>query len=174
MVDPVTNTLPPTRVCYRADMRGTHCSEGHEFTVSASGRNRCLICQNTKRKARRNRRVIRSLEERLWDKVDVREPDECWPWTGFVLSHPTLGGYGQIREAGRGSTTLRVHRVVYELTYGPIPDGLVLDHTCHNGSGCEGRGPACPHRRCCNPAHLEAVTHAVNNERGYHRGESRG
>jgi hypothetical protein len=42
---------------------------------------------------------------------------------------------------------------------------LVIDHTCHNGTDCVG-GFACLHRRCCNPAHLEAVTHRENLLRG--------
>lgn len=45
---------------------------------------------------------------------------------------------------------------------GPIPEGLVIDHTCHNNSGCEG-GVGCPHRLCVNWInHLEVVTPKVN------------
>lgn len=132
-----------------------------------------MVCQNAKRRERSHPREIVPLPVRLWAKIEVRGPDECWPWTGSVNGDPVYGGYGQIREAERGSRTLRVHRVVYELTYGQVPEGRVVDHTCHNGSGCEGRGPTCLHRRCCNPAHLEAVTHAENMSRGYHRNEAR-
>jgi hypothetical protein len=58
------------------------------------------------------------------------------------------------------------HRVVYTLLVGPIPEGFTLDHTCHNAdSTCPG-GWGCPHRRCCNPAHLEPVTHQENILRG--------
>jgi hypothetical protein len=42
---------------------------------------------------------------------------------------------------------------MYELVVGPIPDGLEIDHLC--------RVPS-----CCNPEHLEAVTHAENMRRG--------
>ena len=57
------------------------------------------------------------------------------------------------------------HRVAYELTYGAVPDGLGLDHTCHDPHTCWLRDK-CPHRSCCNPAHLEAVTQSVNVKRG--------
>ncbi|HZO31102.1 MAG TPA: HNH endonuclease signature motif containing protein [Chloroflexota bacterium] len=58
------------------------------------------------------------------------------------------------------------HCVVWEWTHGPIPDGLQLDHTCHNAaSACPG-GKSCLHRRCVNPAHLEPVTPLENQLRG--------
>jgi len=72
---------------------------------------------------------------------------ECWVWTG-VLS----AGYGQIWDKGRMRL---VHRLMYELMVGPIPDGLVIDHLCRNP-------------RCCNPAHIEPVTQKVNVKRGLH------
>lgn len=73
----------------------------------------------------------------------------CHEWTGAIGAD----GYGRIklRVDGRPAT-LATHRVAYELANGPIPDGLHIDHLCRN-------------RPCCNPAHLEAVTQAVNNER---------
>lgn len=40
----------------------------------------------------------------------------------------------------------------YLVTFGPVPEGLELDHLCRN-------------RRCYNPHHLEPVTHAVNCQR---------
>lgn len=60
----------------------------------------------------------------------------------------------------------RAHRLSYELYVGPIPEGLQIDHTCHNADeSCKG-GSSCLHRRCVNPAHLEAVTQFVNIMRG--------
>lgn len=61
----------------------------------------------------------------------------------------------------------RTHRIMYEHVKGPIPDGLDLDHTCHNPSVCRPETPRdCPHRRCCNPDHLQPVSRQENLLRG--------
>lgn len=79
-------------------------------------------------------------------------------WTGGV----TNGGYGQWMTGGRRT---KAHRWAYELMVGPIPDGLVVDHTCHNADAeCPG-GDGCLHRRCVNPDHLEPVTTWANTMR---------
>jgi hypothetical protein len=89
--------------------------------------------------------VKRSTYQRIVEKIDIDRESGCWNWTGVLVR-----GYGQIRLDGRSQYT---HRVSYQLAYGPIPDGLVIDHLCVNP-------------RCCNPAHLEAVTQQVNMSRG--------
>lgn len=100
-----------------------------------------------------------SLEERFWTKVTRLGPDDCWPWTAFINPE----GYGHF---GTGDGKVgRAHRVAYQLAVGPIPKGSVLDHTCHTGE-CVVPGNLCPHRRCCNPKHLEPVTNRVNLRRG--------
>lgn len=66
----------------------------------------------------------------------------CWIWTG----PKTKDNYGQYRFAKK---TYKSHREMYTICVGPIPEGLEIDHLCCN-------------RLCCNPLHLEAVTHAVN------------
>lgn len=82
--------------------------------------------------------------------------DGCWEFTGYITS----SGYGQL---GRN---VGAHRVAWEVAHGrPLPDGLVVDHLCHNADlDCPGN--ACRHRRCVNPDHLEAVASAVNITRG--------
>jgi hypothetical protein len=85
--------------------------------------------------------------------------DACWPWRG----HRSDEGYGVFGKSGTGA-----HRVAYELMVRPIPEGLSIDHTCHNvDSTCPG-GTTCQHRLCVNPAHLEAVTQGENVLRSPH------
>jgi len=88
-------------------------------------------------------RAVRALADRLWERVDADGP--CWLWTGPIDPN----GYGRIHFSGRN---LYVHRAVYELLVGSIPDGLECDHVCRV-------------RRCCNPDHVEPVTHAENSGR---------
>jgi hypothetical protein len=64
------------------------------------------------------------------------------------------GPYGQIRVAGQ---LYWAHRMAYELAYGPIPEGLQVDHVKAKG---------CISTLCVAPDHLEAVTQAENMRRG--------
>lgn len=98
-----------------------------------------------------------ALKVDFWSNVIVRGDDECWLWSGRLDD----SGYGRL-----GKFSVPVHRHSYELHVGPIPDGLQIDHLCHGADlACES-GVGCSHRRCVNPAHLEAVTHAENVLRG--------
>jgi hypothetical protein len=87
---------------------------------------------------------MRSLIDRVFGRIDVT--DNCWEWTGAKSA-----GYGVVGIKGKN---VGVHRVVYELLIGNIPDGMHLDHLCRNPS-------------CVNPAHLEVVTPRENTMRGY-------
>ncbi len=73
----------------------------------------------------------------------------CIEWSGYTIKTGS-GRYGKISVGGR---SMMVHRLAYQRTRGPIPDGLVIDHLCRNTV-------------CCNPLHLEAVTHRTNILRG--------
>jgi len=103
----------------------------------------------------------RTPAERFWVKVDRRGPNECWHWTGYVGTN----GYATFfyRGQSRGA-----HRFAYEEQQGVVPDGLFIDHNCHNqDETCRG-GDGCLHRRCVNPAHLRAVTPTQNQHASPH------
>lgn len=106
-----------------------------------------------------------SYEERFRELVSRRGPDECWPFTG--RKHPR--GYGAFFA---GNRDMPAHRFAYELAHGPVPAGLDVDHTCHNHSDCVG-GSSCEHRRCVNPAHLEAVPPVINRRRSHLHGAAK-
>lgn len=94
--------------------------------------------------------MIDQLPERIREKIQIELcpvaglDGFCWVWKG-TSSH----GYGVVYLGGR---TQGVHRAAYECIVGLVPAGLELDHLCVNPP-------------CCNPAHLEPVTRAVNHER---------
>lgn len=99
---------------------------------------------------------ISETQDRFLSKVTKTET--CWLWDGAL----TKDGYGIFR-AGR---TNAAHRSSYLLFVGPIPEGLQVDHVCHNWDETCAGGVTCRHRRCVNPAHLEAVTKRDNLLRG--------
>lgn len=88
---------------------------------------------------------------RFWSKVAVRSVDDCWPWVGGRQAK----GYGSFGHGPRPGRSYLVHRIAWECVYGPIPDGLTIDHLCL-------------YKPCCNPAHMELVSRSVNAYRGRH------
>lgn len=77
------------------------------------------------------------IVERIILRTEAME-DGCWLWQGPTGST----GYGYL---GVQQHHEYVHRVMYELAYGPIPDGHQIHHKC----GAKG---------CCRPTHLESLT----------------
>lgn len=90
----------------------------------------------------------------FWAKVDKNGPvpshrpelGPCWIWTAFRDRHE----YGRVTYR---PFTWFAHRFSYTTVFGPIPDGLTIDHLCRV-------------HPCVNPAHLETVTRRVNTLRG--------
>ena len=81
--------------------------------------------------------------KRFWSGIDTSEPASCWIWT----KNKTSQGYGTLRVNVKWRLA---HRMAWELTNGPIPLGLQIDHSCHN-------------RLCVNPSHLRLCTPGQNN-----------
>lgn len=87
----------------------------------------------------------------LWEKVDIKQPHECWPWKGYRNED----GYGRTWINDKG---YYAHRVIFNLVHPNVIElsapksthdqGFLL-HTCDNPS-------------CCNPSHLFVGTHADN------------
>lgn len=75
------------------------------------------------------------------------QPNGCIHYSGHIADD----GYGKVKGAERMEYA---HRAAYEYFVGPIPEGMTIDHECHNrDESCAG-GPNCLHRRCVNWEHL--------------------
>lgn len=80
------------------------------------------------------------LPQRILNKI-VQDANGCQVWQGSLQD-----GYGRV---GFQQKLWLVHRLVWTLTIGEIPNGMVLDHLCRN-------------RACCNTDHLRVVTSGEN------------
>ncbi len=85
----------------------------------------------------------KNIPEDVWKRIDKGEDKDCWNWLGGCVG----GGYGQI---SIGDKMYLTHRLVYELIYGNIIEGLCILHNCNNP-------------KCCNPSHLRMGTIEENN-----------
>lgn len=127
-------------------------------TVSSMELTRCSVCatpilpspdQGPKHHSSRkvcsqacgHRAMTIRAERTFWDKV-VRMPTGCWEWQATR----TQRGYGRVSFRGRPTTA---HRAAYEMTHGPIPEGMWVMHSCDNPP-------------CCNPDHLSVGTPSDN------------
>lgn len=97
--------------------------------------------------------------ERFWAKVAEPDDQGCRLWTG----HINKSGIGKFNPDGK---TVGAHRWIYIQIHGEPPEGLVVDHVCHNiDMTCLG-GPTCKHRHCMTVEHMELKTIAENTRAG--------
>lgn len=76
----------------------------------------------------------------------IDEETGCWEWQ----RHKNPKGYGLLQV---NTENWLAHRYYYAQKYGPIEEGMQLDHICRNPS-------------CVNPEHLEPVEPKENTRRG--------
>ena len=101
---------------------------------------------------------------RVFERVDIKDlgfkleglPSPCFIWTGPDSGTGRGGGYGRM---SLNNQTVATHIVVYTHFYGYIPSKKQIDHKCNQ-------------RLCCNPAHLELVSHLKNQRRRAKRSKS--
>ena len=85
-----------------------------------------------------------SVEDRLWAKV--KKGPGCWLWIGDTNEH----GYGRVWISDSPRKFTYAHRLAFELTVGPIPDGKSVLHSCDTPP-------------CVRPDHLRLGTQQENN-----------
>ena len=89
---------------------------------------------------------IEDLIKRILPKIKVSKVG-CWEWLGRTVKD----GYGNINV---NKKRISIHRILYKYYHGKLDSELEIDHICRN-------------RVCCNPLHLEQVTHKENVLRGF-------
>lgn len=97
--------------------------------------------------------------DRFWNKVLIKykengDPDfdQCMEWIGGKFDF----GYGKFKLF---KTHVRSHRFSYEFYNGPIPEGILVCHSCDNPP-------------CVNPTHLWLGTHQDNDQDKVMKGRS--
>lgn len=99
------------------------------------------VHKNSGKRGRRHKDLdahILSMTERV---------GSCLMWQGAI----TNNGYGVLHTEIDGQRYHYAHRVSYRVFTGEIPEGMQIDHMCHN-------------RACVEPTHLRLATNAQNHE----------
>lgn len=72
----------------------------------------------------------------------------------FLFDSVNSDGYGRFHIGD--NKYVAAHRFAWELEYGPIPEGMTIDHVYE----------LCQYKSCCNTRHMEVVTMSENVRRG--------
>lgn len=91
------------------------------------------------------------IKAKILARCEIDPETGCWLYMGRTSGNGRGGGYGRFDFDGG---TMATHKAMWVCEHGPVPPKKQLDHTC------PGR-----RRNCCNPDHLELVTHKENQRR---------
>ena len=97
-----------------------------------------------------SRTHFRSPDEKFLASIEWQ--GDCLVWTAGMDG----AGYGHLWDGGR-RRMVKAHRYAWEREHGPIPDGMFIDHVCHN-------------KVCVRVPHLRLATPAQNSR---NRGRAR-
>lgn len=92
-------------------------------------------------------RYCGTQDDTMWARIDKNHPSGCWVYKGATDRR----GYGRPCRMlfGGGRKRYYAHRRSYEIHKGPIPEGMLVLHSCDNPP-------------CCNPDHLSLGKDADN------------
>jgi hypothetical protein len=124
------------------ELEDDRCPDCGQATISTPNHEWCIRCAqdvaSTHPTGKPPEKRLR-IETRFWEKVEIRQQDQCWEWQAAINQ---AKGYGRFRAGDRVYPAHRVAAALYRgLTNPDNLPGDVVRHRCDNPP-------------CCNPRHL--------------------